>query len=148
MPFDARAKVAAADERFPPYEWTDLDGKTRYLRSAALIPSHLMAIITDLDGEKEMDEDEAAAAYSEVLDTLQEISLDEESAAALLDLPTFTIGELIGDWLNEAGGAGKSRPPSSPRNRAERRSQPTPKGEGSMSSASKRKPAKKAAAKA
>lgn len=148
MAFDARAKVDAAGEKFPPFEWTDLDGKTRYLRSAALIPSSLMSVITGLDGS-DLDEDAAEAAYAEVMETMKSIALDDESAAALDDLPTFTIGELIGAWLDEAGGAGKSQRPSSPRNRAEKRSQSTGKAAGSTSSASaKRKPAKKASAKA
>lgn len=147
MAFDAREKVAQAGEKYPPFEWTDLNGETRHLRSAALIPSSLMSVITGLDGTDGMDEEEAVAAYDEVLATLQEIALDDESAAALLDLPTFTIGELIGAWLDEAGGAGKSPRQSSPRNRAERRSQSTDKAAESTSSASAKKPAKKAARK-
>ena len=147
MGFDAREKVAAADKQFPPYEWTDLEGQTRYLRSAALIPSTLMAVITGLDG-RDGDDGQAQAAYDELLETMQSIALDDGSAQALLDLPTFTLGELIGDWLEAAGAEGKSERPSSPRNRAERRSQSTPKAEGSTSSDSgagkKKKPATKA----
>lgn len=137
MGFDARKKVAAAEKQFPPFEWTDLDGETRHLRHAQLVPATAMQTVLGLFGV-EIDEDNANEVYEEVLAVVRGFAVDEASADAASALPSYTLGELIQAWVEDAGDMGKSASPSSPRNRAERRSGSTPGGSG--------KPAKKKAA--
>jgi hypothetical protein len=133
--FDARAVRAEAEDDYPPFEFTGLDGVEYQLPSPMLIST---------DQARELNTAMLAASEDNLFDLLRDL-WPEAAYNAVMDMPAIVTAQLMDAWKAGIDEAGK--PPSSPapRNRAERRSKQTSSSAGS--GGPKKRPAKKRPAK-
>lgn len=139
MTFDAREALKQAEIKHPPFEFIGMDGETYELPNPYLLrPAELRRQLG-----LEPDDDMVTVGPDEFLEKCV-----PEQWAAIQEMPLVVQNDIIDAWKKsiefEDDDAGKESSPSSPRNRAERRSKPTSRSAASTSgpkSSGKRKAA-------
>lgn len=113
MAFDARARAADLAIRYPPFEFTDLNGDAYEFPHPMMVPGDIARAVQG----GEMTADEFLAKVC------------PDAWAAVEAMPPGLQAELMGEWQttveSQVGDQGKEPSPSSPPNRAARRSKPT-----------------------
>lgn len=93
--FDAQAKAAAAEGKYPPFPFRGLDGRDYSLPNPQTL--------TEAQG--------MMLAAGQVNELIKQI--DEGAHEAILAMPMWLSSELATDWLAQAGDEGKEPSPSS-----------------------------------
>lgn len=93
--FDAQAKAAAAEGKYPPFTFRGLDGVEYSLPHPMTLTEHQGGMI-------------ASGAVNELIR-----QLDEKAFDAIQAMPMFISSELATAWLDEVGDEGKADSPSS-----------------------------------
>lgn len=133
--FDARASAENAAAKYPPFEFSGMDGEDYEIPSLMLLPAGerskldgLQMVATSIDPDSVEVDPEALAAANEAFDAILDFFGELAGAdvgAAVRAMPPVVFGELMAGWEAQVSEQGKELSGSSGLNRAQKRSKQT-----------------------